>query len=104
VALAELDLAGVEERGRKLEESGRRSLGLRTADALVGNGARPYGVRVNAPARGVETRPDFIRRLFSETDLTLFRDFRQGADCLALGKFAVWGVKQQKIGAQRAVR
>lgn len=31
----------------------------------------------------------FIRRLFGEMDLTLFRDFRQGPDWLATGKFAI---------------
>jgi iron(III) transport system substrate-binding protein len=33
--------------------------------------------------------PEFIRRLFSETDLTLFRDRRQGVDWLATGKFPI---------------
>ena len=33
--------------------------------------------------------PNFIRRFFTEMDVTLFRDFRQGADGLANGKFAV---------------
>jgi iron(III) transport system substrate-binding protein len=31
--------------------------------------------------------PEYIRRLFSETDLTLFRDRRQGVDWLVTGKF-----------------
>jgi iron(III) transport system substrate-binding protein len=31
--------------------------------------------------------PQFIRRLLSEMDITLFRDFRQGTDWLAKGKF-----------------
>ncbi|MGH7769403.1 MAG: ABC transporter substrate-binding protein [Candidatus Binatia bacterium] len=30
--------------------------------------------------------PDFIKRLFGEMDVTLFRDFRQGVDWLASGK------------------
>jgi iron(III) transport system substrate-binding protein len=31
----------------------------------------------------------FIKRLFGEMDVTLFRDFRQGPDWLATGKFAI---------------
>jgi len=33
--------------------------------------------------------PEFVRRLFSETDMTLFRDRRQGLDWLATGKFHI---------------
>ena len=33
--------------------------------------------------------PPFIRKLFGEMDATLFRDFRQGPDWLATGKFAI---------------
>jgi iron(III) transport system substrate-binding protein len=33
--------------------------------------------------------PDFIRRLFSEMNMTLFRDERQGTDWLAAGKFEI---------------
>lgn len=33
--------------------------------------------------------PSFIKRLFGEMDVTLFRDFRQGPDWLAMGKFAI---------------
>lgn len=36
-----------------------------------------------------EIGSEFIRRLFSEMEITLFRDFRQGADWLASGKFAL---------------
>jgi iron(III) transport system substrate-binding protein len=36
-----------------------------------------------------EMGPGFIRRLFSEMEITLFRDFRQGRDWLATGKFAI---------------
>ena len=36
-----------------------------------------------------ELGPAFIKRLFGETDVTLFRDFRQGPDWLATGKFAI---------------
>lgn len=47
----------------------------------------------NAPMRFFyhhpEIGPNFIRRLFGEMDVTLFRDFRQGVDWLASGKFSV---------------
>jgi iron(III) transport system substrate-binding protein len=33
--------------------------------------------------------PAFIRRLFGEMDVSLFRDFRQGPDWLATGKYAI---------------
>ena len=33
--------------------------------------------------------PSFIRKLFGEMDITLFRDFRQGPDWLAAGKYAI---------------
>jgi iron(III) transport system substrate-binding protein len=33
--------------------------------------------------------PAFIRKLFGEMDVTLFRDFRQGSDWLATGKFSI---------------
>ena len=33
--------------------------------------------------------PEFIKRLFGEMDVTLFRDTRQGVDWLANGKFAI---------------
>ena len=33
--------------------------------------------------------PKFIRQLFGETNLTLFRDFRQGPDWLIKGKFSI---------------
>ena len=36
-----------------------------------------------------ELGPLFIKRLFGEMDATLFRDFRQGPDWLATGKFAI---------------
>jgi iron(III) transport system substrate-binding protein len=36
-----------------------------------------------------ELGPDFLRRLLTETDLTVFRDRRQGLDWLAAGKFAI---------------
>jgi len=53
--------------------------------------------RVPGPGNGAlrffyhnsELGPQFIRRLFSEMEITLFRDFRQGPDWLATGKFAL---------------
>ena len=36
-----------------------------------------------------ELGPAFIRKLFGEMDVILFRDFRQGPDWLATGKFAI---------------
>ncbi len=47
----------------------------------------------NAPMRFFyhhpEIGPNFLRRLFGEMDITLFRDFRQGVDWLASGKFSL---------------
>jgi iron(III) transport system substrate-binding protein len=36
-----------------------------------------------------EVGPEFVKKLFSETDMTIFRDRRQGLDWLATGKFAI---------------
>ena len=36
-----------------------------------------------------EVGPEFVKRLFSETDIAIFRDRRQGLDWLATGKFAI---------------
>jgi iron(III) transport system substrate-binding protein len=36
-----------------------------------------------------EIGPSFIRKLYGEMDVTLFRDYRQGPDWLAVGKFAI---------------
>jgi iron(III) transport system substrate-binding protein len=36
-----------------------------------------------------ELGPKFVKRLFSDMDIILFRDFRQGPDWLATGKFAI---------------
>ena len=36
-----------------------------------------------------EIGPSFIKRLFSEMNITLFRDYRQGPDWLATGKYAI---------------
>jgi ABC-type Fe3+ transport system substrate-binding protein len=54
-------------------------------------------VRTPGPGNGVmrffyhtpELGPSFIKRLFSEMEITLYRDLRQGADWLATGKFAI---------------
>ncbi len=54
-------------------------------------------IRVAGPGSGAmrffyhnpKLGPKFIRRLFGETNVTLFRDFRQGPDWLAKGKFAI---------------
>ena len=34
-----------------------------------------------------EIGPSFIHKLYGEMDVTLFRDYRQGPDWLAVGKF-----------------
>jgi ABC-type Fe3+ transport system substrate-binding protein len=36
-----------------------------------------------------EIGPAFIRKLYGEMDVTLFRDYRQGPDWLAVGKYAI---------------
>jgi ABC-type Fe3+ transport system substrate-binding protein len=36
-----------------------------------------------------EIGPSFVRKLFGEMDVTLFRDYRQGPDWLAVGKYAI---------------
>jgi iron(III) transport system substrate-binding protein len=36
-----------------------------------------------------EIGPSFLRKLFGEMDVTLFRDYRQGPDWLAVGKFSI---------------
>ena len=54
-------------------------------------------IRISGPGGGAirllyhhpQVGPSFIRRLFSEMDVTLFRDSRQGLDWLARGKFAI---------------
>jgi ABC-type Fe3+ transport system substrate-binding protein len=54
-------------------------------------------VRVPGPGSGnarlfyylPDVGPSFIRRLYSEMDTTLFRDYRQGSDWLAVGKAAI---------------
>jgi len=53
--------------------------------------------RVQGPGGGTlrffyhhpQVGPEYLRRLFSEMDVTLTRDFRQGTDWLARGKFAL---------------
>jgi iron(III) transport system substrate-binding protein len=46
--------------------------------------------------------PEFVRKLFGETDITLFRDRRQGLDWLAAGKFPIcfWCEGVEKANSQ----
>ena len=54
-------------------------------------------VRVPGPGSGnarlfyylPDVGPSFIRKLYGEMDVTLFRDYRQGTDWLAVGKVAI---------------
>jgi len=54
-------------------------------------------IRVPGPGSGnarlfyhlSDVGPSFIRKLYSEMDVTLFRDYRQGTDWLAVGKAAI---------------
>lgn len=54
-------------------------------------------VRVPGPGSGnarlfyylPDVGPSFIKKLYSEMDVTLFRDYRQGSDWLAVGKAAI---------------
>lgn len=50
-----------------------------------GTGGVPMKVFYYHPQLG----PEFIRRLYSEMDITLFRDRRQGVDWLVTGKFSI---------------
>jgi iron(III) transport system substrate-binding protein len=49
-----------------------------------------------------EMGPGFVRKLFAETDITLFRDRRQGLDWLAAGKFPIcfWCEGVEKANTQ----
>jgi len=49
-----------------------------------------------------ELGPEFVRKLFAETDITLFRDRRQGLDWLAAGKFPIcfWCEGVEKANSQ----
>ena len=49
-----------------------------------------------------EMGPNFVRRLFSQTDITLFRERRQGLDWLAAGKFPIcfWCEGVEKANSQ----
>lgn len=49
----------------------------------------PGGVTMRFYYHVPELGPNFIRRLFSEMDVTLFRDQRQGIDWLATGKYSI---------------
>ncbi len=44
-----------------------------------------------------ELGPEFVRRLYGETDLTLYRRFPQGEDWLATGKYALCLCRHQSI-------
>jgi iron(III) transport system substrate-binding protein len=44
-----------------------------------------------------ELGPEFLKRLFSEMDLTLYRRYPQGEDWLATGKFAICLCRHQSI-------
>jgi iron(III) transport system substrate-binding protein len=50
-----------------------------------GSGGSAIRLFYNSPELG----PEFVRKLFAETDITLFRDRRQGLDWLAAGKFPI---------------
>ena len=50
-----------------------------------GTGGSAIRLFYNSPELG----PGFVRKLFAETDITLFRDRRQGLDWLATGKFSI---------------
>jgi iron(III) transport system substrate-binding protein len=52
---------------------------------LPGTGGSAIRLFYNSPELG----PGFVRKLFAETDITLFRDRRQGLDWLAAGKFPI---------------
>jgi iron(III) transport system substrate-binding protein len=52
---------------------------------LPGTGGSAIRLFYNSPELG----PEFVRKLFAETDITLFRDRRQGLDWLAAGKFPI---------------
>lgn len=49
-----------------------------------------------------EMGPEFVRKLFAESDITLFRDRRQGLDWLATGKFPIcfWCEGVEKANSQ----
>src|SRR4030095_13290394 len=49
-----------------------------------------------------EMGPGFVRKLFAETDITLFRDRRQGLDWLAAGKYSIclWCEGVEKANSQ----
>ena len=51
---------------------------------LPGTGGSAIRLFYYSPEMG----PEFVRKLFGETDITLFRDRRQGLDWLAAGKFS----------------
>jgi iron(III) transport system substrate-binding protein len=65
---------------------------------LPGTGGSAIRLFYFSPDLGQE----FVRKLFGETDITLFRDRRQGLDWLASGKFAIcfWCEDVEKANSQ----
>ena len=65
---------------------------------LPGTGGSALRLFYNSPELG----PEFVRKLFAETDVTLFRDRRQGLDWLAAGKFPIcfWCEGVEKAATQ----
>ena len=65
---------------------------------LPGTGGSAIRLFYNSPELGSE----FVRKLFAETDITLFRDRRQGLDWLAAGKFSIcfWCEGVEKAATQ----
>jgi iron(III) transport system substrate-binding protein len=63
-----------------------------------GTGGSAIRLFYNSPDLGRE----FVRKLFAETDITLFRDRRQGLDWLATGKFSLcfWCEGVEKANTQ----
>ena len=65
---------------------------------LPGTGGSAIRLFYYSPEMG----PEFVRKLFGETDITLFRDRRQGLDWLAAGKFpiCIWCEGVEKANSQ----
>jgi ABC-type Fe3+ transport system substrate-binding protein len=65
---------------------------------LPGTGGSAIRLFYYSPEMG----PEFVRKLFGETDITLFRDRRQGLDWLASGKFplCLWCEGVEKANSQ----
>jgi len=65
---------------------------------LAGTGGSAIRLFYFSPEMG----PGFVRKLFAETDITLFRDRRQGLDWLAAGKYSIcfWCEGVEKANSQ----